>query len=159
MSHVPRRDICLAVHCFDRRAAWSSPRWTPNLPFAFTRLPGPCMCPYNVLNDRTLALSAGCVHNKHQLVPGLIGPLAAGIDPECPECREQSEHHTPYAVVSTCGLLRCRSAAFAASRGYHTARFDIEHRLTLCRHLRSTDPCLFAIIREKVHGACMVGRV
>ena len=46
------------------------------------------------------------------------------------------EHHTPYAVVSTRGLLRCRSAALAASRGYNMFRFDVEHRLTPCRHVR-----------------------
>ena len=46
------------------------------------------------------------------------------------------EHHAPYAVVSTLGLLRCRSAALAASRGYNMFRFDVEHRLTPCRHVR-----------------------
>ncbi len=42
------------------------------------------------------------------------------------------ENHTPYAVVSTRCLLRCRSAAFATSRRYHTFRFDVDHHMTPC---------------------------
>jgi len=46
------------------------------------------------------------------------------------------EHSWSYAVVGTLGLVRCHSAALAASHSYHMSRFDDEHRLTPCRHVR-----------------------
>ena len=70
------------------------------------------------------------------------------------------EHHTPNTVrgVSTHGLLRCRCASLGTSRGYHTFRFDVDHRLTPCRHVRSAGSCLFAIIRRPPRRLCRRGK-
>ena len=99
----------------------------------------------------------------------LLGLIGGGRWHRSRVPRVLPEHHTLCAVISTCGLLHCHSAAFATPHSYHMFRVDVDHHLTLCRHLRATDSCLFAIIRhpptrlgstrEKVHGSCMVGRV
>ena len=139
----------------------------PTYRFLRTRVTGPCMRPYNVPNDCMLAPSASCVQNKLQLAGShrhwpLSSLQSAQSAAGAPYTVRGGEHLRPSALPQRCS--RCISWT-----GYHMFRFDVEHRLTLCRHLRSTDPCLFAIIRrlptrlgstrEKVHGACMVGRV
>ena len=99
----------------------------------------------------------------------LLGLIGTGRWHRSRVPRVLPEHHAPCAVVSTHGLLRCRCAALGTFHGYHTFRFDVDHRLTMCRHVQSAHSCLCAIIRrlptrlgstrEKVHGSCMVGRV
>ena len=87
---------------------------------------------YNGTNDRSLAPSAGVVEYKHQVA----GSHGTGRWHRSRVPKVLLEHSWSYAVVSTLGLVRCHSAALAASRSYHMSRFDDEHRLTPCRHVR-----------------------
>ena len=110
--------------------------------FYGTRVPGPCTRTYNVPNS--LAHSAGCVQNKHQLAEAhRHWPLASLQS-------AQSAAGARYTVRG--GQLSRPSArpqrAPAMSHGHHTFRLDVDQRLTACRRLRSPGSCLFAFFHR-----------
>ena len=116
--------------------AWSSPTalgGPPTYRFCVTRV-------FHVL-VRVCRTSKMTVYSPPALVVSrtsfsLLGLIGIGLwhRSRLPRVAERlPEHHAPYAVVSTGGLLRRRSAALAASRGYYVFRLDVEHRLTPCR--------------------------
>ena len=150
----------------ETREAWSRPRWGGDLPI-FTLHVFRVLVRICRTSKMTACSPPAVVASRTSF--GLLGLI--GIWPLASLQSAQSAAGAPYTVrgVSTHGLLRYRCASLGTSRGYHTFRFDVDHRLTPCRHVRSAGSCLFAIIRrlptrlgstrEKVHGSCMVGRV
>ena len=94
-------------------------RWTRKHRFYVTRVPGPCMRHYNVLNDCTLGPNAEGVLNKQQVGgAGRSWPLASL---QSAQTRVLVRAPWPSAVVSSLGLLRHHCAALAASRGCRTS--------------------------------------
>ena len=147
-------------------SAWSSPRWTGNLPLFTLHVLRDLVCvriTFQTTGPSPPALEASSTSSR------LLDLTGTGRWHRSRVPKVLLEHSWSYAVVSTLGLVRCHSAALAVSRSYHMSRFDDEHRLTPCRHVRLTHSCLCAIIRrlptrlgstrEWVHGACIVGRV
>ena len=127
--------------------------------FAFTRLPGPCMCPYNVLNDRTLALSAGCVQNKHQLAGAYRHwPLASIRSAQravgAPYTVRGGQHLRPSALPQRC--FRCITRLSHGQVRYRASSdtvpsLAVNGSMSVCHHSPTADKASAAPARR-----CMV---
>ena len=125
--------------------AWSSPRWTANLPIFVTRVTRPCTRPSNVQNDCMLAPSAGCVQNKLQLAGShrqwLLASLQSAQSATGAPCTVRGgQHSRPSALPQRCARcitrlqyvqVRCRASS---DTSMPSASRAVDAFMSVCHH-------------------------